>query len=113
MNVYFFVCVFYAEVQDGRQKWHGNNFWEKSPVDSADTLGVKNIKIALSQTVTDINAFTQKLKMATKNGGKTNYADTLGVKHFVEITLSRIVSETNAYLRCTLKFKMASKMVGK
>ena len=32
------VYVFYAEIQDGHQKWQQNDFWEKSPVDSADTL---------------------------------------------------------------------------
>ena len=52
-----------------------NNFWEKSPVDSADTLWVKNfVKIALSRSVSKINPhlrLTQKFKMATKSGGKT------------------------------------------
>ena len=56
-------------------KWRANDFWEKSPVDSADTLGVKNFdEIALSHTVSGINAFlhfTQKFKMAAKYGGKT------------------------------------------
>ena len=36
-------CV-YAEIQDGQQKWRKTIFWEKSPVDSADTLGVKKIR---------------------------------------------------------------------
>ena len=40
-------------------------------------------------------------------------ADTLSVQHFVEITLSRIVSEINALLRFTQKFKMAAKIGGK
>ena len=73
---FFFVCVlhrnsstkiasfvFYAEIQV-----------EKSPVDSADNLGVKHFaKIALSPTISEINTFlqfTQKCKMTAKNGGK-------------------------------------------
>ena len=55
--------VFYAEIQV-----------EKSPVDSADNLGVKHFaKIALSPTISEINTFlqfTQKCKMTVKNGGK-------------------------------------------
>ena len=38
------VFVFYAEIQDRRQKWQENNFWLKSPVDSADTLRAKNCR---------------------------------------------------------------------
>ena len=42
------VFAFYAEIPDGREKWRENNLCEKLPVDSLDTLGVKNfIKIAL------------------------------------------------------------------
>ena len=55
-------------------KWPPNDFWEKSPVDSADTMWVKNlIEIALSRSVSEINlclCLTQKFKMATKRGGK-------------------------------------------
>ena len=44
---------------------------EKWPVDSADTLKVKNfIEIALSCTISEINVFlhfSQKFKMAAKN----------------------------------------------
>ena len=51
-----------------------NDFWEKLPVGTADTLWVKNfIKIALSRTISEISvflSFTQKFKMAAKNGGK-------------------------------------------
>ena len=34
-------CVFefYAEIQDGHQKWQENDFWGKSSDDSVDTLG--------------------------------------------------------------------------
>ena len=46
------INAFYAEIQDGCQKWQEIDFWEKSPVDSVDTLGVKNFaKIALSCSV--------------------------------------------------------------
>ena len=59
----------------------------------------------------------QKFKMAAKSGGKTFFcekspvesADTLWVKNFVVITLSRSVSEINAFLRFTQKFKVADK----
>ena len=39
MNVY--ECVFLFFIFFGRQQWRENNFWEKSPVNSADTLWVK------------------------------------------------------------------------
>ena len=54
----FFFLRFTAEIQDGRQKWRENNFWEKSPIDSTNTLWVKNfVEIALSHSVSEINAF--------------------------------------------------------
>ena len=69
------VFAFKAEIQDGRQKWRENNFCEKSPADSANTLRVKNfVEIALSHSVSNINTFLhlrQKFKMAAKSGGKT------------------------------------------
>ena len=34
--------AFCAEIQDGHQNFLENDFWGKSPVDSADTLRVKN-----------------------------------------------------------------------
>ena len=53
----------------------GKQFLGKSPVDSTNRLGVKNFnKIALSCTVSEINAFlhfTQKFKMPTKMARKT------------------------------------------
>ena len=74
--VYF--LAFYAEIQDGRQKWQENNFCKKTPLDSADTLRIKNfVEIALSLSVSEINTFlcfTQKLKMAAKSGRKTIFA---------------------------------------
>ena len=74
---FFFVFAFYAEIQDGRQKWRENNFWEKWSLDSADTLLVKNfVKINLCHTVSEINVFlhfTQKFKMAAKNGQENDF----------------------------------------
>ena len=35
------VFAFNAEIQGGRQKWRENDFCEKSPIDSADTLQIK------------------------------------------------------------------------
>ena len=71
----FFFLSFYTEIQDGRRKWRENDFWEKSPVNSEDTVWIKNfIENALSRTVPEINAFlhfTQKFKMTAKIGGKT------------------------------------------
>ena len=67
------VFAFYAEIQDGPQRWRENNFCEKSPADWI--VRVKNVvKIALSHSVSEINSFlclTQKFKMAAKSGGKT------------------------------------------
>ena len=75
-----YVFVFCTEIQDGRQNWLGNDFGENLPVDSEDTLRVKNfIKIALACTVSEINTFwhfTQKFKMAAKSGWETILAKT-------------------------------------
>ena len=83
--------------------------------------GSKNVvEIALSRTVFEINMFwrfTQKSKMATKNGRKMIFAvdsgDTLWVKNFVEFALSCTLSEINAFLCFTEKFKIATKTGGK
>ena len=51
--------VFYAEIQDGHQKWRGNDFGEKLPDDSADSLWVKKFaNITLSCTISEKNAFS-------------------------------------------------------
>ena len=48
------VCAFKAEIQDGRQKWRENNFWEKTE----DTLRVKNFCRNRSiSLLSEINAF--------------------------------------------------------
>ena len=114
------VFAFTADIQDGCQKWRENNFGEKLPVDSADTLWVKNfVEITLSCSVSEINAFLhfmQKFKMADKSDGKIIFlgscqktadtprvknfveiADTLRVKNFVEIALSHSISQINLF----------------
>ena len=48
------INAFYAEIQDGRPKWRESDFCEKSPVDSADNLQVRNF---VEITVTQINVF--------------------------------------------------------
>ena len=54
--VYFF--AFYAEIQNGHQKWRENNFCEKAPVDSANTLWITNFfEITLSHSFSEINTF--------------------------------------------------------
>ena len=74
-NVFF---AFNAEIQDDCHKWGKPFFCEKMPVHSPHTLVVKNcIKIALSRTISEINAFLcfmQKFKMTVKNGRKTIFA---------------------------------------
>ena len=58
-----------------------NDCWEKSPVDPADTLRVKNfVEIALAHSVSKINMFLhfmQKFMMAAKKGGKTIFGKSL------------------------------------
>ena len=71
---YLFIFAFYAEIQNGYQKWKENDIWEKLPVDSKDNLWVKNfVEITLSHSVSEIKMFwhfTQKFKMAVKSGRK-------------------------------------------
>ena len=72
---YLFLFELYTEIQNGHQNWRENDFWEKSPVDSANNLRVKNfMEITLSRSISEINTFlcfTQKLKMAAKSCRKT------------------------------------------
>ena len=115
------VFAFNAEIQDGRQEWRENDFCEKSPVDSANTLRVKSfVEIALSHTVSEINVFmcfTQKFKMAAKNGKENDFWEnspvdssyTLALKNFNEIALSRTVFEIFTLFYIPLKSKMAAK----
>ena len=94
------VCVFKAEIKDGRQKWQENDFSEKSPVDSADTLWVKNfVEIALSHSVSKINMFLrfmQKFKMATKSGGKTIFEESC--QKTLQIPCGSKISSKSLYL---------------
>ena len=99
-----YTFAFYAEIQDGRQKWWESDFSLKSPVDFSHTLWAKNFaEIALSCTVSKINAllhFTQKFKMAAKSGGKAIFAYsayTLWVRNFIKIALSHTVSEISVF----------------
>ena len=63
------VFAFYAEIQDGRQKWRENDFCKKLPVDSANTLWVKNfVEIALSRSVSEINVFLRQLQSVQRFG---------------------------------------------
>ena len=63
----------YAEIQDGHQKSRKNKFWEKSPVDCADILRVKNfVKIVISFTVSKIYALLPQ-DGHPKNCGKMNF----------------------------------------
>ena len=77
------VFAFYTEIQDGRQKWRENDFWDTVAEDSVHTLWVKNfVKITLSRTISEKNAFlyfTQKFNMAVKNGWKTIFGKKLHV----------------------------------
>ena len=70
----FFFFAFYAKIPDGREKWRENNFWENSSVDPADALRVKDFieitHLALFPRQMDFLRFTQKFRMAAKNGGK-------------------------------------------
>ena len=62
------------------------------------------------------SCFTQKFKMTAKNGEKmifggkspVDLADTLWIKNLVK-NLSHTISEINAFLRFTQKFRMAAK----
>ena len=54
VQIFLHFCL-YADIQDGCHIWRENNFWEKLPIDSADTPWVKNfVEIALSCTVSVI-----------------------------------------------------------
>ena len=73
--VFFFFFFFFTEIQDGHQKWQENDFWGNLPVESADTLWVKNfIEIALPHTVSEINVFCiyrRNLRWLPKIAGKS------------------------------------------
>ena len=106
--------MFFAKIQDGRQKWRKLNFFQFHIEYSATTLRVKNsVEIALSLTVSKILTFfvfPQKFKMAAKffifcfsakiQDGRQifqfcieYFPTTLWVKNSVQIALSLTVSE--------------------
>ena len=68
----------FREIQDGRQKWRESDFNEKSPVDYADNLQVRNfVEITQSQMVSVINVFCvscRNSRWPSKNGGKVIFA---------------------------------------
>ena len=105
--------MFYAEIQDGRQKW-----WEKSPVDSADNLEGKKFRRnrSISHRFRDKCVSVFYAEIQEKDFWKkppVNSGDILAIRNFNEIALPRIVSEINAFLRFKQKFKMVTKNGGK
>ena len=123
--LFLFLCVYFTQKFKMPAKSSGKKIFAKSRQWTPDILDVKNFdEIALSRSVFEINEYlclTQKFKMAAKSGGKTflceimavDSADTLWVKYFVEIALSRSIAEINTFLHFTQKFKMAAKSGGK
>ena len=99
-GLFIFFLAFYTEIQDGCQKWRENDFCEKSPENSVDTLWVKNfVEIALSDSVSEINAFlrlTQKFKMAAKSGGKTIFEE--NCQKSLQIPCGSKISSKSLYL---------------
>ena len=50
--------MFYAKIQDGRQKWWENDFCKKTPIEHAGTLRVKNfVEKFLACFISKINTF--------------------------------------------------------
>ena len=101
--------VFKAEIQDGRQKWRENNFWEKSPIDSADTLRVKNCQncsISLHFRDKRIFAFYAEIQDGCKKCRKNDFCkklpeDSTGTPGVKKISLrfqDKLVFEFNAEL---------------
>ena len=96
------INAFYAEIQDGCQKWQENHFWEKMARWLCGYPGSKK--------------FCRNQKMVGKQLlGKSplDSADTLGVKNFIETALCRTTYKLNAFLHFTQKFEMAPKQQGK
>ena len=55
--------MFYAEIQDGRQKWWENDFCAKTPIEYAGTLRVKNfVEKFLACFISKINTFYAKIQ---------------------------------------------------
>ena len=97
----------FTDINDGHQKLQENNFWGKSPIDSADSPCVKKVaEVALSRTVLEINMLLrlmQKFKMAAKSGGKAIFEKSLQFTFQVPcmskiLLKSHTVSEINLYI---------------
>ena len=82
-------------------------FCEKSPVESADTLWVKNfVVITLSRSVSKINAFYTEIQDGRQKWQENDFCeklpvhstDTLWVKKLIKIALSHSISEINTFL---------------
>ena len=97
MNMYFFIFFFfYLFFLNFFLLLRENDFWEKSPVGSADIPRVKNFKI--NTFYAEIQDGRQKW-WENNFGGKSpeDFADTYWIKNFIEIALSRSVSEKNGF----------------
>ena len=100
-----------------------SDFRKMSPGHSADTLGVKNFIKIISNHFQDkcVFVFYAKFLDGCQKWRESDFcekspvewSDNLQVRNFVEIALSHTVSEINAPLRFTQKFKMAAKSGGK
>ena len=96
--------MFNEEIQDSLKKWRQNEFWKKSVVDSADTLGVKTLdEITVCHTVSEINEFLCFWENTPVDSG-----DTLALKYFDEIGLYRTIFEIFTLFYLPLKSKMAA-----
>ena len=94
----------------------GKQFWEKLPVDSADTLCMKNfVEILLSRSVSEINVFYAEIQ----DGRQKWWENVLLQKAASRICRypvgqkfcrNRSVSEINAF-SVLCKFKMATKSI--
>ena len=55
--------MFYAEIQDGHQKWWENDFCAETPIEYAGTLRVKNfVEKFLACFISKINTFYGKIQ---------------------------------------------------
>ena len=95
---FFFFFAFYVEIQDSQNHSISHRFRDKR-------IFAFNAEIQDGHQKWRENDFCEK--------SLVDPADTLWVKIFDEIALSRTVSEIKAFLRITQKFKMAAKNGGK
>ena len=118
-------CTFsnYAEIQDGCKKWQENDIGKTWWINLHVLSGSKNfVKIALFRSVSQINVFfafyteTQDgCKEWRENDFLHKLADdsVLWVKDFIKTALSCTISEINAFLCITQKWKRTTKNGGK